>query len=66
MHLPIFSLLYSTCTPVLIGAHKSLLIREVSFGEREHHMHAQYWLPGVCILYGRLFSKVVSACNSGT
>ena len=28
-----------------------VLIREVSFGEREHHMHFQYLLPRICVLY---------------
>ncbi len=29
----------------------SVLIREVFFGEREHHMHSQYFLPNICVLY---------------
>ncbi len=29
----------------------SVLIREVSFGDREHHMHSQYLLPRICVLY---------------
>ncbi len=26
------------------------MIREVSFGERGHHMHSQYLLPKICVL----------------
>ncbi len=35
-------------TPLL--PRNSALIREVSFGEREHHMHSQSLLPTICIL----------------
>ncbi len=28
-----------------------VLIREVCFGERENHMHSQYLLPKICVLY---------------
>ena len=37
----------------------SVLIREVSFGEREHHMHSQYLLPRICVL-----SRGVSSLKS--
>ena len=44
--------LYSS--PPLIGTpllpQKCVLIREVSFGEREHHMHSQYLLPKICVV----------------
>ncbi len=35
-------------TPLL--PRKSVLIREVSFAEREHRMHSQYLLPRICVL----------------
>ena len=35
-------------TPIL---KKNLPSLEVSFGEREHHMHSQYLLPKICTLY---------------
>ena len=35
-------------TPLL--PKNSVLIREVSFGEREHYMHSQYLLPGICVI----------------
>ena len=47
-----FSKLYSSLP--LIGTpflpNNSVLIREVSFGEREHHMHVRYLLPRFCVL----------------
>ena len=30
---------------------KSVPIRQVSFGERDHHMPSQYLLPKMCVLY---------------
>ncbi len=36
-------------TPLLPS--NSVLIREVSFGEREHYVHSQYLLPEICVLY---------------
>ncbi len=44
-------------TPLL--PNNSLLLREVSFGEREHHMHSWYLLPRICIL-----SRGVSSLGS--
>ncbi len=44
-------------TPLL--PNNSVLIREVSFGKREHHMHSQYLLPRICVL-----SRVVSSLES--
>ncbi len=35
-------------TPLL--SKNSVLITEVSFGEREHHMDSQYLLPKICVL----------------
>ncbi len=28
---------------------RNFVIREVAFGEREHHMHSQHLLPGMCV-----------------
>ena len=36
-------------TPLL--PKNSVLIRVVSFVEREHHMHSKYLLPKVCVFY---------------
>ncbi len=33
-----------------------VLIRVVSFGERQHHMHSQYLLPKICVFSGRVSS----------
>ena len=50
-------------SPPLIGTpllpNNSVLIREVSFGEREHYIHSQYLLPRICVL-----SREVSSLES--
>ena len=42
-------------SPLLIGIplmpNDSVLIKEVSFSEREHRMHSQYLLQRICILF---------------
>ncbi len=44
-------------TPLL--PRNSVLTREVSFGERQHHMQSQYLLPRNCVL-----SRGVSSLES--
>ncbi len=45
-------------TPLL--PRNSVLIWEVSFGWREHHMHSQYLLPKICVPYrGMSFLETV-------
>ncbi len=61
MHLAVISVATCTCItavysgPPLIRTlllpNNSVLIKEVSFGEREHYIHLQYLLPEVCVLY---------------
>ena len=40
-----------------IRTYASILIREASFGEREHHMHSQYLLPKICLLQRGALSR---------
>ncbi len=48
-------IIYMYSSPPLIRTpllpQNSVLIREVSFAEREHHMHSQYLLSKICVLY---------------
>ncbi len=51
---------YRYITRSLIGTRllpsNPALVREVPFGEREHHMNLQYLLPSMCVLSIRVWS----------
>ena len=49
-------------TPLL--PNNSALIREVSAGDREHHMDSQYFLPRICVLF-RGVSSLESILREG-